>query len=84
MIAMRRWELWKGDGVYSFFPEENTQARQMAVEDDCVLIWEVIARGYNDAARRYNEYLGWDEYQPMHRSDGTPYPEDEDDEYDGA
>jgi hypothetical protein len=26
--------------------------------------------------------IGWGEYKPMLRDDGTPYPEDEDDDYD--
>jgi len=29
----------------------------------------------------YHEYRGLEPYKPMLRSDGTPYPEDEDDDY---
>jgi hypothetical protein len=77
---MSRWELWSApDGTeYGFFPEYNEHARRDVVAEGLVLIWTCEARGANDAMRMCNEHLGWEEYQPMLRPDGTPYPEDED------
>ena len=43
-------------------------------------MWETVASSTNEAMRARNEYLGFEPYQPMLREDGTPYPEDEDDE----
>jgi hypothetical protein len=84
--TMRRWELWEKvepNGVHatSFFPEDNEQARRMARENGMVFVWEVRAKGINDAMRAEYEYRGLGEYCPMLREDGTPYPEDEDDDY---
>ncbi len=47
------------------------------------MIWSTTAVGSNDAMRQMHRHLGWGEYRPMLRVDGTPYPEDEDDEVAG-
>ena len=78
---MRRWELWESETGQSFFPEDNHQARRMAQEDGEVLVWEVVANSTNEAMRAMYAYRGWGEFRPMLREDGTPYPEDEDDDY---
>jgi hypothetical protein len=31
---------------------------------------------------KYHEHMGWEPYKPMLRVDGTPFPQDEDDECD--
>lgn len=38
-----------------------------------------MAKGINPAMRQLYAHLGWGEYRPMVRADGTPYPQDEDD-----
>jgi hypothetical protein len=78
---VRRWELWSGDDGHTFFPEENERERQMAQADGYVLTWETMAQSMNCAHRALYAYLGWGEFKPMLRPDGTPYPEDEDDDY---
>ncbi len=52
----------------------------MAMEDGQVFSWQVVANGPNPAMRALYDYLGWGEYRPMLRNDGTPHPEDEDDD----
>ena len=52
----------------------------MAMEVGQVKTWEVDAATVNDAMRAMNEHLDYGPYEPMFRNDGTPYPEDEDDE----
>jgi hypothetical protein len=88
---VRRWELWEkdwtasdeeGGGHQSFFPEDNHQARQIAQDAGETLVWETNAKGYNDAMRAMYRYRGWGEYNPIFlQPDGTPMPEDEDDDY---
>jgi hypothetical protein len=80
---VKRWELWEGESDHSFFPADNEQAREMAKAEGEVLVWEVMAQGWNPAMRLLYEHLGWGEYKPMLREDGTTYPEDEDDDYSG-
>jgi hypothetical protein len=46
--------------------------------------WETAAAGRNPAMRLLYAHLGYGEYEPMFRDDGTPYPGDEDDGYQGA
>jgi hypothetical protein len=77
-VSVRRWELWSSEDEQVFFPEDNDQARRMAEEDGMTLEWEVTAKGWNAAAQAMYDYRGWGEYKPMLRSDGTPYPEDDD------
>ncbi len=83
---MRRWLLWEvrnSEGElksHTFFPSENEWAMEEVKREGAVLVWEVEAEGSNAANRAKNEYLGWEEYQPMLRDDGTPYPEDERDD----
>ena len=69
---MRRYELWGG----SFFPEHNTKARQMVIEDGSSLDWECWAEGWIPAMQQMHEHCGYGEYKPMLRSDGTHYPQD--------
>jgi hypothetical protein len=78
---VRRWELWVGEDGHAFFPEENDQARRMARQEGYVLSWETTAKSTNDAHRALYAHLGWGDFKPMLRPDGTPYPEDEDDTY---
>jgi hypothetical protein len=85
---MRRWELWdkdwdshEGGGSSSFFPEENEQARKMALDLGESLVWETTAKGYNDALREMYVFRGWGEYKPVLREDGSPFPGDEDDDF---
>jgi hypothetical protein len=52
----------------------------MAESAGATLIWEIDAPSSNAAMRALYEHLGYGPYQPMLRPDGTPYPEDEDDE----
>jgi len=52
----------------------------MALEEDQTKTWEVEAASHNDAMRALYEHLDRGPYVPMLRDDGTPYPEDEDDE----
>lgn len=79
---MRRWELWKSpDGTEtSYFAEDDRHARDEARSSGLVYAWSTMAKSYNDAMRARNRYLGFEEYQPMVRPDGTPYPEDEGDD----
>jgi hypothetical protein len=78
-LHVRRWELWVGDGCHAFFPDDNQQARRMAQEDGLTFSWATTASSANDAARALYTHLGWGEYRPMLRADGTPYPADEHD-----
>jgi hypothetical protein len=78
---MGRWELWEREGSSNFFPDWNDQARRMAKEEGMRFTWEVEAKGANPASRALYEHLGFGEYKPMLRDDGTPYPEDEDENY---
>ena len=88
---MRRWELWQlPDGTETRFipttrPHEGEQAGEVeeAERDGLVMIFSTTAVGTNDAMRQMYRHLGWGEYRPMHRPDGTPYPEDEDDQFAG-
>lgn len=74
---MRRWQLWQGQDGHAFFPEDNEHARSRAIADGYVLTWHCLAKGTNPAMRQLYEHLGWGDYQPMLRADGTPYPQDE-------
>jgi hypothetical protein len=73
--------LGRGGGSSSFFPEENEQARKMALDDGESLVWENDCQGHNDALRKMYVFRGWGEYRPMLREDGSPFPEDEDDDF---
>ena len=64
-----------------FFRAESERARQMALDEGYVFSWETTAKGANDAHRALYAHLGYGEFRPMLRADGTPYPEDEDDDY---
>jgi hypothetical protein len=86
---VRRWELWRaqhsdGGVSESFFPDDEvsgTLYRAWAEADGGELVWTVEAKGMNDTMRAMYEFLGRPAYQPPLRPDGTPYPEDEDDDY---
>lgn len=77
---MYTWELWVGDSGQLFFPEHNEQARRMAVADGMKLTWTTVAKGHNSAMQNWYDHRGSGNYQPMLRDDGTPYPEDEDED----
>ncbi|PPD31007.1 MAG: hypothetical protein CTY20_01165 [Hyphomicrobium sp.] len=76
---MRRWQLWQGLGGHAYFPDDNSQAQSTAIAGGYVLTWHCMAKGINPAMRQLYAHLGWGEYHPMVRADGTPYPQDEDD-----
>lgn len=78
---MKRWELWTNDGGYAFFPDDNHEARDRAKADGLAFSWEVTAKGQNPARQLLYDHLGFGEYRPMLRDDGTPFPQDEDDDY---
>jgi hypothetical protein len=78
---VRRYELWIGPESESFFDEGNELARRFAIEDGATLVCEVEAPSTNAAMRAYHEYRDLEPYKLMLRPDGTPYPEDEDDDY---
>jgi hypothetical protein len=82
---VRRWELWQlPDGTESrFIPSTRPEQAEEAKGDGLVMIWSTTAVGSNDAMRQMYRHLGWGEYRPMLRSDGTPYPDDEDDQFAG-
>jgi hypothetical protein len=79
---MGRYQLWVSNESQSFFREDNEQALRFAQEDGAQLVWEVTAVGSNEAMAKYHEHMGWEPYKPMLRVDGTPFPQDEDDECD--
>jgi len=81
---VRRYELWLGEDGYHFFPDDVDgveRLRREAQAEGKVLAWDVVAKGYNPAQRALYAHLGYGEYRPMLRADGTPYPDMEDDEY---
>jgi hypothetical protein len=81
---VRRYELWANEDGHSFFPDDAEgvdRLRRDAQSEGKVLAWQTTAKGLNPAMRALYEHLGYGEYQPQLRSDGTPYPEDEDDDY---
>jgi hypothetical protein len=80
-MSVPRWELWSSDESQTFFPEDNEQARRMAIKAGETLEWETTARGWNSAHQAMYDYRGWDTYRPNLRDNGTPYPEDEDHDY---
>jgi hypothetical protein len=88
-LSVRRWELWvtrhpDGSIVETFFPDDEVSGalyHGWAEEGGAELIWAVEAKGLNDAMRKMYEHLGRGEYQPALREDGTPFPEDENDDY---
>lgn len=83
---MRRWELWTdedGDGDHLFPSEDQEEARSRAIAEGFKLRWGCSAAGWNPAHQMLYDHLGWGEYQPMLRPDGSPYPEDEDDRCSG-
>jgi hypothetical protein len=66
---------------FILLPGENEQARKMALDDGESLVWENDCQGHNDALRKMYVFRGWGEYRPMLREDGSPFPEDEDDDF---
>jgi hypothetical protein len=77
---MRRWELWQSENQHDYFPSTSEKSRVMARVEGAVKVWETEASSTNEAMRARNRHLGFDPYKPMLRDDGTPYPEDDDDE----
>lgn len=61
---MQQYELWQEGDDYSFFPVDNDSARE-ALSPDAKLIWTVEADGWEEACKKRNEFLGWDEYRPL-------------------
>jgi hypothetical protein len=79
--VVQRYELWQNDEGLSFFPDHNQQARDMAEADGQRFRWECTAKGLNAAHQLLYDYLDFGVYRPMLQDDGTPYPQDEDDDY---
>ena len=79
---MRRWELWHNEkeNSYSFFSASSEKNRVMARVEGAVKVWETVLSSWNEAMQAQYDYLGYGTYTPMLQDDGTPYPEDEDDE----
>jgi len=79
---MRRWELWvsRDENGHVFIAEDHEEARARATAEGLELAWECLAAGWNPAHQLLYDHLGWGEYRPMLRPDGTPYPQDEDDD----
>jgi hypothetical protein len=71
----------QGAAVHHFFPEENDQARRMALAEGESFVWETTAKGYNDAHEAMYAFRGVGEYEPFLGDDGVPFPEDEDDDF---
>lgn len=63
------------------FSREGSEGDRMAEAYGLIRIWAVEAKGANAAMAARNEYLGFEPYRPRLRDDGTPYPEDEDDDW---
>jgi hypothetical protein len=82
---MRLWELWRGDdgeGVeFTFFDDSRDDVRNDVAGRGHVKVWEVRAKGRNAAHQARNDHLGWGRYSPMLGPDGSPFPEDEDDDW---
>ena len=80
---MRTWELWEGETGHSFFPQDENLEwhRADALSSGHSLTWTTTARGLNPAMRALYDHLGYGEFKPLLRPDGTPYPEDEDDDW---
>ena len=78
---MRRWELWSSEDGHYFFPEDNEHARTFAIEEGMTLEWETTAKGWNAAQQALYVHRGWGRYNPSLRDDGTPYPDEEDDDH---
>jgi hypothetical protein len=80
---MRRWELWSGETGSMFIRAEDDESPLVteAIEEGWQKTWECVAKGTNDAMRQMYAHQWHGEYKPMLRDDGTPYPEDEDDDY---
>ena len=86
---MSKWELWSGtaeDGTVSdaYFQADNDLARKLAIGEGLNPIWSTLARSHNDAHRALHAHMGWEEYMPMLRADGTPHPEDEADQHEAT
>lgn len=79
--CMRRWELLAGETGHMLIPDDDPQGVTDAVAEGYRKKWDCIAEGRNDAMRQMYAHLGYGEYRPMLREDGTPYPEDEHDDY---
>ena len=79
----RRWELWEDEGETAFFPSSSEKNRVMARVSGLVKTWETEASSLNEAMQKLYDHLDFGQYQPQLRQDGTPYPEDEDDDFRG-
>jgi hypothetical protein len=68
---------WGKDGVATVFvlgDQLSDELRQMEPELQLVKTFE--APSWNEAARQYYEWQGWEPYKPMVDADGNEYPED--------
>ncbi len=86
MRPERTWELWvsdeKDDSHESTFAplESITDMLSHGMMDTTPKRkWVVKARSYIEAQIKYNEYMGYEPYQPMLDENGIPYSEDEGD-----
>ena len=58
-----RYELWKEQDSYSFFPETNDGARQLLLSS-AVLVWSCEAHSFEEAQTMKHDYLGFEPYKP--------------------
>ncbi len=63
-MSKARYELWKDENSYSFFPKDNESAKNL-LSAEASLIWTVDADSWEEANRMKNEYLGWETYTPF-------------------
>ncbi len=61
---MQTYELWQHGPDYSFFPQNNADARGQ-LPADAVMIWSTEAASWNEACAKKNEFLGWGPYEPL-------------------
>lgn len=68
---------WGIDGIANTFVEGDLLSEQQRqLDPDLELVKLFDAPSWNDAMRQYNEWQGWEPYQPMLDANGQEYPED--------
>lgn len=61
-----KYELWKSDECYSFFPENNSKVRDCVLQEpNAVLINIIEAQDWTQAMTLYHEYMGWGPYKKI-------------------
>jgi hypothetical protein len=59
-----RYELWKEQHGYAFFPEDSALARQL-LDANAKLVWSCLASSWEEAQTQKHEHLGWEPYEPL-------------------